>query len=232
MTDRGFTHVALPVSNLDASLAFYATYAGLHPVHQRSDHGDRVAWLADGLRPFVLVLITTGPVSHPLLPIAHLGVACASRAEVDAQCAQARAAGVSVDGPHDHGPPVGYYALLSDPDGHTLELSHGQEVGLAVGGAPPGVPADPADTHRPGDLHSRKAIVAKGALFVVLTLGAVTLLLVESPTWPTAVALGIALWAACRSYYFAFHVLEHWIDPGFRYRGLIDLAGYALRRRR
>ena len=46
------------------------------------------------------------------------------------------------------------------------------------------------------------------------------------------VALGIALWAACRSYYFAFHVLEHWIDPGFRYRGLIDLAGYALRRRR
>jgi hypothetical protein len=23
--------------------------------------------------------------------------------------------------------------MLSDPDGHTLELSHGQEIGIAVG---------------------------------------------------------------------------------------------------
>jgi hypothetical protein len=27
---------------------------------------------------------------------------------------------------------VGYWAFLSDPDGHTLEISHGQEVGFAV----------------------------------------------------------------------------------------------------
>jgi hypothetical protein len=35
-------------------------------------------------------------------------------------------------GPTDSGYPVGYWALLSDPDGHTLELSYGQEVGLTV----------------------------------------------------------------------------------------------------
>ena len=28
--------------------------------------------------------------------------------------------------------PVGYYALISDPDDHTLEVSHGQEVALTV----------------------------------------------------------------------------------------------------
>jgi hypothetical protein len=28
--------------------------------------------------------------------------------------------------------PVGYWALLRDPDGHALELSYGQEVGLTV----------------------------------------------------------------------------------------------------
>ena len=28
--------------------------------------------------------------------------------------------------------PVGYWALISDPDGHTLELSFGQEVGFSV----------------------------------------------------------------------------------------------------
>jgi predicted lactoylglutathione lyase len=66
------------------------------------------------------------------LPLAHLGVACASRAEVDHLCAQAKAEGCLLLEPHDAGPPVGYSALLSDPDGHTLELSFGQEVAWIV----------------------------------------------------------------------------------------------------
>jgi lactoylglutathione lyase len=32
----------------------------------------------------------------------------------------------------DFGPPVGYWAFIADPDGNTLELSFGQEVGLTV----------------------------------------------------------------------------------------------------
>src|SRR6266581_1223949 len=34
--------------------------------------------------------------------------------------------------PEDSGPPVGYWAFLRDPDGHTLEIAYGQELGLAV----------------------------------------------------------------------------------------------------
>ena len=34
--------------------------------------------------------------------------------------------------PIDAGDPVGYTARIADPDGHSLELSFGQEVGLAV----------------------------------------------------------------------------------------------------
>ena len=56
----------------------------------------------------------------------------ASREEVDRRCAQARADGVLRLGPIDSGYPVGYWAFLADPDGHTLEISHGQEVGLTV----------------------------------------------------------------------------------------------------
>ena len=33
------------------------------------------------------------------------------------------------------GPPVGYWALIRDPDGHTLEVAYGQELGRAVEGA-------------------------------------------------------------------------------------------------
>jgi hypothetical protein len=36
--------------------------------------------------------------------------------------------------PIDAGDPVGYVARIADPDGHSLELSYGQEVGLAVEG--------------------------------------------------------------------------------------------------
>ena len=42
------------------------------------------------------------------------------------QCAQARAEGIEVGGPYDTGPPVGYWAIIPDPDGHNLELSYGQ----------------------------------------------------------------------------------------------------------
>jgi hypothetical protein len=103
-------------------------------VHRRMDaeSGTEVAWISDGTRPFVLVLISVPKVEHPLRPLAHLGVGCASREEVDRLCAQAREDGSLRLGPIDSGYPVGYWALLSDPDGHTLELSYGQEVGLAV----------------------------------------------------------------------------------------------------
>ena len=128
MSDLGFTHVALPVSNLEASAAFYARFAAMRVVHQRPG----VAWLSDRTRPFAIVLVECSVVSHPLLPIAHLGVAVASCSEVDRLCALARAEGCLLRNAEDSGPPVGYWAFIRDPDGHTLEVSHGQEVGLVI----------------------------------------------------------------------------------------------------
>ena len=126
--DVGLTHVALPVSDLARSVEFYARYARMQVVHER----EGVAWLSDKTRPFVIVLIRVERVENPLVPFAHLGVACASRDEVDRLCEDASAEGRLVAGPLDYGPPVGYWAFFRDPDGHTLEVSHGQEVGLAV----------------------------------------------------------------------------------------------------
>jgi lactoylglutathione lyase len=67
----------------------------------------------------------------------HLGVACESRAEVDQRCAEAKAEGRLHRGGLDSDPPVGYTAFLIDPDGNSLELSYGQEVGLAFAKANP-----------------------------------------------------------------------------------------------
>jgi len=136
--DRGLTHVAFLVGDLDASERFYEEYARMHVVHSRTDPdtGARVAWVSDGTRPFVLVLIEVRgrarAQAQATASFAHLGVACASREEVDALCAKARAAGVLRQAPSDYGAPVGYLGILSDPDGNSLEVSFGQEVGLAV----------------------------------------------------------------------------------------------------
>ncbi|MCS6927209.1 MAG: VOC family protein [Candidatus Binatia bacterium] len=134
MSDVGLTHIALPVTQIDTSIAFYAKYAHMQVVHRRTDAqtGAEVVWLSDRTRPFVLVLIEVPQVAHPLLPSAHLGVGCATRAEVDHLCEEARREGRLRYGPLDSGYPVGYWALIADPDGHTLELSFGQEVALTV----------------------------------------------------------------------------------------------------
>lgn len=128
MSDLGLTHIALPVRSLTASTAFYAKYAALRTVHHRPG----VVWLSDGRRPFALVLIQSLDKVHPLLPIAHVGVGVHATAEVDRLCALARQDGCLLREPENSGPPVGYWALLQDPDMHTLEIAYGQELGRAV----------------------------------------------------------------------------------------------------
>ena len=142
------THLGLPVTNLERSVDFYGEYAGMQVVHRR----EGVVWLSDLTRPFVIVLIETPWVPDPLRPIGHLGVGCATREEVDRLCAKAEEEGVLLTGPKDDAPPIGYWALMRDPDGHTLEVSHGQEIGLAVEASESDTAQRPAVS--PRDSHS------------------------------------------------------------------------------
>ncbi|MEO0987736.1 MAG: VOC family protein [Cyanobacteria bacterium J06639_14] len=134
MVDVGLTHIALPVANVEHSIKFYQAYANMQVVHHRIDAetGMPVVWLSDQTRPFVIVLIQSELVHPVLSAMAHLGVGCRSREALDTLCARAEQEGRLLRAPQDSGYPIGYWALLSDPDGHTLELSYGQEVGLAT----------------------------------------------------------------------------------------------------
>jgi hypothetical protein len=104
-------------------------------VHRRAREGVRSAWLTDHTRPFVIVLVESAEQHDPPLgPFGHLGVACSSREEIDRLYAEACREGRPTRAPIDAGDPVGYVARIADLDGHSLELSYGQEVGLAVEG--------------------------------------------------------------------------------------------------
>lgn len=83
-----------------------------------------------------------------------------------------------------------------------------------------------------GDLKDPRLLYAKGLLFVVLGFAAALLVWLESPTLRTAFLLATAIWAFARAYYFAFYVIEHYIDGSFRFAGLIDFFRYLISRRR
>ena len=82
-----------------------------------------------------------------------------------------------------------------------------------------------------GDIRSPALLYMKGALFLALGLLASGLLLARHPSWRDAALLALAVWAFARAYYFAFYVIEHYIDPGYRYQGLASFARYAVRGR-
>ena len=75
-------------------------------------------------------------------------------------------------------------------------------------------------------------IKLKGGLFLVLGLLAAALLLVDAPTLKDAGLLVLAIWCFCRAYYFAFYVIEHYVDPGYKFSGLGSFVKYLLRKKR
>jgi hypothetical protein len=82
------------------------------------------------------------------------------------------------------------------------------------------------------DLTSPRLIYFKGLLFLIAGGIAAGLVVAEQPTLKVALLLALAIWCFCRAYYFAFYVIEHYVDPDFKFAGLGAFAMYWLRRRR
>lgn len=81
------------------------------------------------------------------------------------------------------------------------------------------------------DIKNPRLLYAKGAMMLLVGVLASALLLAAHPEARTALYLGIAVWGFCRAYYFAFYVIEHYIDPGYRYSSLYAFLLRALGRR-
>ncbi len=75
-------------------------------------------------------------------------------------------------------------------------------------------------------------IKLKGILFLIIGLFAAALLLIEHPSLKAAVLLAIAVWCFCRFYYFAFYVIEHYVDSRYRFSGLWSFGRYLVQRQK
>ena len=104
-----WTHVALRVADIDASIAWYERFTPLRLLDKRQDDLGFGAWLGQPEsvdRPFVLVLAQFLPATDPykeypqevLAPFAHLGIELPTRESLDEAARDAEAAGCLAHG--------------------------------------------------------------------------------------------------------------------------------------
>jgi hypothetical protein len=82
-----------------------------------------------------------------------------------------------------------------------------------------------------GDLKNSKLMYLKAVLFTAIGTVSIFLLLAKHFEWQSAVLIALAVWSLCRAYYFAFYVIENYIDSDYKFSGLASLIIYWLKKR-
>ncbi|MBG7603635.1 MAG: VOC family protein [Actinobacteria bacterium] len=138
-TEARWTHIALRVEDIDATIAWYTTHTPLELIDKRQDDDGFGAWLGmpgETNNPFILVVAQFLEGSDPfsdapnavLGPFAHFGIELPTKEGVDAKAATAKEGGFLAMPPTQMPPPIGYICMLNDPDGNTVEFSWDQGV--------------------------------------------------------------------------------------------------------
>ena len=134
-----WTHVALRVDDIDATIAFYTSMTPLELIDKREDAMGFGAWLGmPGAtnNPFILVVAQFFEGSDPfadapkevLAPFAHLGIELPTKEAVDDVAAQASTADCLAMPATMMPPPIGYICMVRDPDGNMVKFSWDQGV--------------------------------------------------------------------------------------------------------
>lgn len=131
-----WTHIALPVTDIDRTIDWYTRYTPLEVLDRREDPDGYAAWLGhpdQADTPFILVLVSLfkdqdrGP-QPTMAPFAHIGIEVTSRDEIDEIARRGEAEDCLAWPPTQMPAPIGYICALTDPDGNMVEFSHDQGV--------------------------------------------------------------------------------------------------------
>ena len=80
------------------------------------------------------------------------------------------------------------------------------------------------------DLKSKNLIYLKGGLFLLAGFISALLIVTEHPNLKLVVLLGLSIWCFCRFYYFAFYVIQHYVDDQYKFAGLWSFVKYVIGR--
>ena len=69
------------------------------------------------------------------------------------------------------------------------------------------------------DIRHPRLLYLKAILLLACGLLAATTIVIEQPTVRTVLLLAVAVWAFARAYYFAFYVIQRYVDPLIALRG-------------
>ena len=82
------------------------------------------------------------------------------------------------------------------------------------------------------DIKNPAAIWMKAILLLAVGITASIILVLEVGTLKGALLLAVSIWAFCRAYYFAFYVIEKYVDPAYRFSGLLSFIKYLVSKKR
>ena len=143
LTRPRWTHVAIPVSDLDKAIEFYTSLTPLVVVARNEDENGRGAWLSNEEQvedPFVLVIAEflpdvarrfgrePGQPQATLAPFAHIGIELPNKEDVEAIAERAKAMDALMWEPKQMPEHIGYICAVRDPDGNVIEFSWNQKV--------------------------------------------------------------------------------------------------------
>ncbi len=81
------------------------------------------------------------------------------------------------------------------------------------------------------DLTTPSLMFLKAGLLLLIGIVSAAVLFAAAPTLTTALLLALCIWSFARVYYFAFYVVERYVDPSFRFSGLTSALLWLVRRR-
>ena len=84
--------------------------------------------------------------------------------------------------------------------------------------------------HQPGDLKNPKIIILKGMMLLFIGIASAALLLVSCWSIKNLALIMLTIWGCCRFYYFAFYVIQHYVDDDYRFAGLGSFFIYLIQR--
>ena len=143
LAEPRWTHVAIPVNDLERSIEFYTALTPLVVVARHEDENGKGAWLSNDKQvetPFVLVLsqlcepvarqfdIVPGEPHRTLGPFSHIGIELPAQSSVDELAERARSMGCLAWEPRQMPEHIGYICAARDPDGNVIEFSWNQKV--------------------------------------------------------------------------------------------------------